>query len=233
MFHAIAQSKLRFLLIGLLLLTSFAAIGVERFNRDVSFFLGNKRVSVDTGELEKLLQAGQWEAADEETTQLILEAAHLQIEVFAPIQPTQLNQLPCADLQAIDQLWTTYSKGRFGLSAQRQIFEQTPDQPTEQELAVLVPKQKPIQTQEVNSFYASEYYLEEQRQLSIQILKKTWKMEQFSRRIGWETHKQGKLNLQAPPGRLPSWGVYMTHPYSNRSLFATPQFVARQKWCRL
>jgi len=36
---------------------------------------------------------------------------------------SDIEKLPCEDLQIIDQLWVKYSQGRFGFTVQQQIYE--------------------------------------------------------------------------------------------------------------
>lgn len=69
---------------------------------------------------EKLI-AQQWFAADKETVTLI--AAIARVSDLEDISPRDIRGYPCGELQVIDQLWTTYSEGRFGFSIQLQIYQ--------------------------------------------------------------------------------------------------------------
>jgi hypothetical protein len=66
--------------------------------------------------LEGYLKAGQWQAADAETSKLISQTLGRVWSLEA------LCQFPCEDLLRLDHLWVTYSNGRFGFSVQKQIW---------------------------------------------------------------------------------------------------------------
>jgi serine/threonine protein kinase len=69
--------------------------------------------------LENLLAAKSWLEADEVTKKLILkEAGDLPY-----LDNDTVTRVPSFTINTIDQLWTTYSKGRFGFTAQKQIFD--------------------------------------------------------------------------------------------------------------
>jgi hypothetical protein len=70
---------------------------------------------VDYSYLQALLAKGAWEEADEETAELMLEAAEQDEVMFA----NAAENFPISDLKTIDQLWVKYSNGRFGLSVQK------------------------------------------------------------------------------------------------------------------
>jgi hypothetical protein len=70
--------------------------------------------------LQNLLAEQHWEAADKETAKLMLKIAGREAEGWLDSQA--IAQFPCADLKIIDQLWTEYSQGRFGFTAQKNIW---------------------------------------------------------------------------------------------------------------
>jgi len=70
--------------------------------------------------LENVLAAQQWKMADQETRVVMLQAFNLDCD--RPLRPDQIAEFPCKDLQIIDQLWTQYSKGKFGFSVQRALW---------------------------------------------------------------------------------------------------------------
>lgn len=76
---------------------------------------------VDYTRLRDLLAAGQWKQADEETLALMLKAAGREKEGW--LDYTSIENFPCIDLRTIDQLWVEYSRGRFGFSVQKGIWE--------------------------------------------------------------------------------------------------------------
>ncbi|HEY9643562.1 MAG TPA: GUN4 domain-containing protein, partial [Coleofasciculaceae cyanobacterium] len=59
--------------------------------------------------LRDLLQAGNWQDADDETRNVLLKIADRQ----QGISEADIHQFPCTDLRTLDQLWTQYSNGQF------------------------------------------------------------------------------------------------------------------------
>ena len=78
-------------------------------------------VEVDYSQLEQLLEAGSWRKADKETTALMLKIAHRETEDWLDVKDIQ--NFPCQDLHTINQLWSEYSKGHFGFSLQKRIWQ--------------------------------------------------------------------------------------------------------------
>ncbi|MFM8300901.1 MAG: GUN4 domain-containing protein, partial [Microcystis aeruginosa] len=74
---------------------------------------------VDYTKLRDLLAAGKWKEADQETANVMLEAAGEEEMLFGP----PIDEFPCEDLRTINQLWLHYSKGKFGFSVQKEIYE--------------------------------------------------------------------------------------------------------------
>jgi eukaryotic-like serine/threonine-protein kinase len=72
--------------------------------------------------ITQLLAAQQWNRADEETYDLILKMSNRVKEGWLDYPATQ--HLSCEVLQTIDQLWLSYSGGRFGFSVQRKMWQQ-------------------------------------------------------------------------------------------------------------
>jgi dsRNA-specific ribonuclease len=77
-------------------------------------------ISTDYSELQALLSTGQWQAADQETKEVMLRVVG-QVE-FLPKE--LIDQFPCEDLKTIDQLWVHYSGGRFGFSVQAKTLKE-------------------------------------------------------------------------------------------------------------
>ena len=71
--------------------------------------------------LQALLKAGEFKAADLETTQVILDTLAKQRDTLTP---DDMSRFPCTVLQVIDRLWKTYSQGRFGFSVQLGLYLQ-------------------------------------------------------------------------------------------------------------
>jgi hypothetical protein len=72
--------------------------------------------------LEALMQAGEWEAADEETDRLMTTT--MGKDERAWLRRQDLETFPCADLLVIDRLWVKHSNGKFGFSVQKQIWQE-------------------------------------------------------------------------------------------------------------
>ena len=70
--------------------------------------------------LQKLLAAGEWKEADQETATVMLQVAGREKEGWLNID--SIENFPCEDLRTIDQLWVKYSNGRFGFSVQKNIW---------------------------------------------------------------------------------------------------------------
>lgn len=79
-------------------------------------------VGADYTLLRDLLAAGKWKEADDETRLVMLKVAGR--ESIGWLNEASLNELPCTDLRTVDQLWVTYSQGRFGFSVQKRIYEE-------------------------------------------------------------------------------------------------------------
>ncbi|MGK7951783.1 MAG: GUN4 domain-containing protein [Xenococcaceae cyanobacterium] len=87
--------------------------------------LGSER-RVDYTRLRNLLKAQNWKAADEETFQVMLQAASRQKEGW--LNEESIKKFPCTDLRTIDLLWVRYSEGRFGFKVQKQIWERVEEE---------------------------------------------------------------------------------------------------------
>ncbi|OUL26663.1 serine/threonine protein kinase [Nostoc sp. T09] len=76
---------------------------------------------VDYHHLRDLLALRQWQSADEKTWALMCQAIRKPVGSY--FFSSDIENLPCEDLQIVDELWSKYSKGRFGFSVQRRIYE--------------------------------------------------------------------------------------------------------------
>jgi serine/threonine protein kinase len=79
------------------------------------------RTQPDYTYLESLLTEQRYQDADRETWRLLLEMAHRREE--GALSLTSIETLSCLDLSALDDLWVTYSQGRFGLRVQQQCYQ--------------------------------------------------------------------------------------------------------------
>jgi hypothetical protein len=71
--------------------------------------------------LQQLLKAQKLREADYETYLVMLQALGRQKGDW--IRDEEIANFPCTDLRTIDQLWMKYTEGRFGFSAQWQIWQ--------------------------------------------------------------------------------------------------------------
>jgi hypothetical protein len=77
-------------------------------------------VKIDYSKLEHLLAAKKWREADNETFDILANICGLEGYYVSTVK---IENLPCQALYAIDQLWSKYSNGRFGFSAQYGIWQ--------------------------------------------------------------------------------------------------------------
>jgi hypothetical protein len=76
---------------------------------------------MDYRKLRDLLKVGKWKEADEETAWVMLAVAKREKEGW--LDDEHIDNFPCEDLRTIDQLWVKYSKGKFGFSVQKRIYQ--------------------------------------------------------------------------------------------------------------
>ena len=81
----------------------------------------SKSTWVDYNPLRNLLAEGKWKEADEETTRAMLQAAKREKEGW--LSNEDMDKFSCEDLRIIDQLWLDFSKGKFGFSVQKDIYQ--------------------------------------------------------------------------------------------------------------
>ena len=67
------------------------------------------------------LATGKWKEADQETLEVMCQAAEREEEKW--LMKENIDKFPCEDLQTINQLWLYYSDGKFGFSVQKEIYE--------------------------------------------------------------------------------------------------------------
>ncbi len=82
-------------------------------------------IKTSYNQLRIYLKAKNWKSADYETYLLLLKAAGKNSYNDGTFHPDEFNQITCADLVLIDQLWTQATNGKQGLTAQKKIYEET------------------------------------------------------------------------------------------------------------
>lgn len=88
-------------------------------------------ISADSGNnynrLNNLLSQQKWREANDETLTLLLSAGKRSDQGW--LTPQSIQQVPCGDLQTMDELWREYSNNRFGFSIQLGVFVATGNRP--------------------------------------------------------------------------------------------------------
>ncbi len=74
-------------------------------------------------QVEYYLNAKNWQAADIQTSQLMINIAKREKEGY--LDYDSINTFSCPSLKRIDQLWVSNSNKRFGFSVQKEIWIQT------------------------------------------------------------------------------------------------------------
>jgi hypothetical protein len=77
-------------------------------------------IEADRLKLRQFLEAGWWEEADVLTNALMLKVVGRSRDDW--IRDDELENFPCSVLLDIDGMWIQYSKGRFGFSVQKAIW---------------------------------------------------------------------------------------------------------------
>lgn len=75
---------------------------------------------VDYTKLRALLSSSKWQEANQETWNVMCQAARKN--TGSVLTADEIKQISCDDLQIIDNLWQQHSQGRYGFSAQNQIY---------------------------------------------------------------------------------------------------------------
>lgn len=75
---------------------------------------------VNYTKLQALLASGDWQQANQETWNVMCQAARKNIG--SVLTAEEIKQIACDDLQIIDKLWQQHSQGRYGFSAQNHIY---------------------------------------------------------------------------------------------------------------
>lgn len=75
---------------------------------------------VNYAQLQDLLKAGKWKEADQETAAIMIRLSDGELK--GQFQFQNINIFPCKDLLSIDYLWQKHSQGKFGFTAQKDIW---------------------------------------------------------------------------------------------------------------
>ncbi|MEG4586858.1 GUN4 domain-containing protein [Microcoleus sp. MOSTC5] len=112
---------------GVQINTFQGGIPIKTYVANQSDLVSQPIVKANYIKLEKLLAAGKWKEADEETYNKMLEVGGKQQQGHQNrgelIQIKDIENFSCPDLRAMDRLWVKYSNGRFGFSVQKRIYQ--------------------------------------------------------------------------------------------------------------
>jgi hypothetical protein len=75
---------------------------------------------IDYTKLQALLSSSKWQEANQETWNVMCQAARKN--AGSVLSAEDIKQISCDDLKIIDDLWKQFSQGRYGFSAQNQIY---------------------------------------------------------------------------------------------------------------
>ncbi|EFN59265.1 hypothetical protein CHLNCDRAFT_19181, partial [Chlorella variabilis] len=81
-------------------------------------------VEVDYSSLRDLLKEGKWREAEDETRELLIQAAGPAAVRRGWVYFSEVKFIPADDLRTLDELWRAASGGKFGYSAQREVWVQ-------------------------------------------------------------------------------------------------------------
>lgn len=76
---------------------------------------------IDYTKLQDLLKRKKWQEADQQTWDVLCQAVGKPLGCY--FTNDDIKNLPCEDLNIIDQLWLKYSEQRFGFSIQMLIYQ--------------------------------------------------------------------------------------------------------------
>jgi hypothetical protein len=225
---------------SLITLSSIGVILTFPIVWDGLFHLGFRQPLLNLSRLERLLKSGDWEQADRETSALLNQATQANRNLNSQDRAwSQVKRVSCADLQALNQLWLTYSHGRFGFSIQKQIYNAT---------TVYNAKSHPLEPPTIDSSStgrkggnsASSRLQSISDDLALEIDKQRAFRDQIG--WGWFDSRIGSIavndprihfNLTAPAGHLPSYGIWLSSSSTILPLFSTDAFAKREEQCGL
>lgn len=81
-------------------------------------------VDVDYSKLRDLLKEGKWREAEDETRELLIQAAGPAAVRRGWVYFSEVKFIPVDDMRALDGLWKAASGGKYGYSAQREVWVQ-------------------------------------------------------------------------------------------------------------
>ena len=79
--------------------------------------------NIDYVPLATMLMTGDFEAADQFTRDLLITLAGEGAQKKGYVYYSDVKKIPITDLQTLENLWLKYSKGQFGYSVQKELWE--------------------------------------------------------------------------------------------------------------
>ena len=82
------------------------------------------QLGVDYTKLRDHLAAGEWREAEDEHRAVLIRMAGPEAERRGWVYFSEVKTIPATDMQTLDSLWLSASKGKFGFSVQKEIWLQ-------------------------------------------------------------------------------------------------------------
>ncbi|MGB7060675.1 MAG: GUN4 domain-containing protein, partial [Geitlerinemataceae cyanobacterium] len=79
--------------------------------------------SISPDQLRVALAQQDWQAADQANYELLLKIAGSKSKSQGQFDLEEWENLPCEKLKKVDNLWNKASDGKFGFTAQSEIYE--------------------------------------------------------------------------------------------------------------
>ncbi len=79
--------------------------------------------NIDYVPLATMLMTGDFEAADQFTRDLLITLAGEGAQKRGYVYYSDVKKIPVTDLRTLENLWLKYSKGQFGYSVQKELWE--------------------------------------------------------------------------------------------------------------
>ncbi|PSC75665.1 hypothetical protein C2E20_1616 [Micractinium conductrix] len=86
--------------------------------------LKSKVDGMDYSKLRDLLKEGKWREAEDETRELLIQAAGAAAVKRGWVYFSEVKFIPVDDMQTLDGLWKAASRGKFGYAVQREVWLQ-------------------------------------------------------------------------------------------------------------
>jgi len=168
--------------------------------------------SVDYTLLRALLEEGKWKEADFETARLMLNVGTREKQRFLTeqkvLREVNIQNFPCADFHTIDQLWVSYSNGKFGFSIQGVIWLSVVDRLEEHIKEKLCIEKDNLIRQETQSLGIKDRSNSIGQVLSQELIYYPSIFQKFANEVEWNLHPYDysslRFSLNSVKGHLPT-----------------------------